>query len=100
MKKGVWMTVIDEVCRMETYLSNGSPDGTYFYHANHQGTVYTVTDETGKVKERYEYDEYGNVRSTTGEDGVMATGYVSAIGNSFLFQGRRYDPEINRPVFV
>ncbi len=45
---------------------------------------------TGAIVERYEYDVYGEVAIFDGSDNSLTT---SAIGNPYLFTGRRYDAE-------
>ncbi len=54
------------------------------------GSITEVTDESGAVVERYQYDVYGAV---TIYDGSWVTLTASAIGNPYLFTGRRFDPE-------
>jgi RHS repeat-associated protein len=64
---------------------------TYYFHRDVVGSVVAVTDEAGLVVEQYAYDAYGRplVRDA---DGVVLDG--SAIGNPYMFTGRRYEPEI------
>jgi RHS repeat-associated protein len=52
--------------------------------------VAEVTDATGAPAERYTYDVYGVPRIFDGSGTPLA---ASAIGNPYLFTGRRYDPE-------
>ncbi|MFC1524959.1 RHS repeat-associated core domain-containing protein [Planctomycetota bacterium] len=75
---------IDEVLTMDRNSE------TYYYHENSLGSIYAVTTGTGGVAERYSYDAYGNV---TFMDANYNTIPQSAIGNDYLFTGRRYDPE-------
>lgn len=49
-----------------------------------------ITGATGELVERYEYDVYGEVAIFDGNNNPLAT---SAIGNPYLFTGRRFDPE-------
>ena len=49
-----------------------------------------VTDGGGATVERYEYDDYGRPEFS---DGAGAPIPDSAIGNPYLFTGRRLDPE-------
>ncbi|MBD3360709.1 hypothetical protein GF366_02825 [Candidatus Peregrinibacteria bacterium] len=88
-KRYTYGTTIDEVCQVEVFT--GDNPGTYYYHSNHQGTIYTITDSDGYIFEQYEYDEYGNIRSI--KDGETNEIDGSQIGNEYMFQGRRYDPE-------
>ena len=56
---------------------------TYFYHTDALGSVIAITDSTGNVVQRYEYDSFGNI--------------VSMLDPNFLqpysYTGREYDPE-------
>ncbi len=63
---------------------------TYYYHRDALGSVTEVSDATGAIVERYEYDVYGEVSIFDGSDNSLTT---SAIGNPYLFTGRRFDPE-------
>ena len=49
-----------------------------------------VTDACGLVVERYEYGDYGEPNFFDSSGGSIG---ASAIGNPYLFTGRRYDPE-------
>jgi len=62
----------------------------YFYHADDLYNVMAVSDNTGVVVERYEYQDYGRPSMSTAGGGSIAQ---SAIANPFLFTGRRFDPE-------
>ncbi|MCP3922332.1 MAG: hypothetical protein GY714_07095, partial [Desulfobacterales bacterium] len=63
---------------------------TYYYHRDALGSITEVSDSDGDIVERYEYDVYGEVTIYDSSD-VITT--ASAIGNPYLFTGRRYDPE-------
>ena len=84
---------------LATYLiGNGIDDmikmnrkgNDYFYHTNHLGSVMAVSDRSGTVQERYEYDPFGKVSFYNGV-GTQLT--KSAIGNEVLFTGRSYNAE-------
>jgi RHS repeat-associated protein len=75
---------IDEVLNMQ----RGSE--VYYYHTDDLFNVMAVTDAIGAVVERYEYQDYGEPSFFDGS-GSTVTG--SAIGNPYLYTGRRYDPE-------
>jgi RHS repeat-associated protein len=75
---------IDEPLTLER---NGQ---TYYYHRDALGSVTELSDSSGDIVERYEYDVYGAV---TIYDGGWITHTVSAAGNPYLFTGRRFDPE-------
>lgn len=75
---------IDEPLTMER---GGS---TYTYHRDVLGSITEVTNTSGSLVERYEYDVYGTA-SIFDSSGTPLT--ASAIGNPYLFTARRYDPE-------
>lgn len=54
---------------------------TFFYHQNTLWSVAAITDNAADVVERYTYDAYGCVTTT------------STIGNPYLFTGRQLDEE-------
>lgn len=75
---------VDDVLQMK----RGS--NTYYYHKNHLGSVVALTDGSGNLVERYEYDPYGKPFFFDAYDNALEQ---SAIGNSILFTGRDYDYE-------
>jgi RHS repeat-associated protein len=82
---------IDEVLVMDVNTDPGTDNDCtdaggskrYLFCENNNWNVLALTDETGTVKERYEYDPYGAVTVTVDDSS----------GNPYRFQGRRYDPE-------
>jgi RHS repeat-associated protein len=84
---------IDEVLIMTRYKSGcgRDKDKAYYYHENALGSIYAVTNDKGKVVERYEYTVYGEV-TITGPAGKGKRNH-STIGNRFMFTGREYDSE-------
>ena len=75
---------IDEPLTMER---GGS---VYFYHRDGLGSVTELSDDSGNLVERYEYDVYGAPTIFDSNDTEQTE---SAIGNPYLFTGRRFDPE-------
>jgi RHS repeat-associated protein len=63
---------------------------TLFYHQDGLGSVSALTDETGKLVERYLYDVYGAATVVDGT-GALVTG--SLVGNRFLYTGREWIAE-------
>lgn len=55
--------------------------GTYYYHADHVGSIVALSDSAGGMAETYAYDPFGQVRS------------APATGNNLLFTGRVFEPE-------
>ncbi len=62
----------------------------YFHHADDLGNVVAVTDPNGVVVERYEYGDFGRPEYFDGSGNSLSG---SAIGNPWLFNGRRFDVE-------
>lgn len=75
---------IDDLIKMNR---NGSD---YFYYTNHLGSVMAITDRSGEIVERYEYDPFGKVSFYNGSGTALMK---SAIGNEVLFTGRSYNAE-------
>lgn len=61
-----------------------------FFHADDQNTVWAVTDASGAVVERYDYEDFGRSR-VLDPSGAPRAG--SALGNRWRFTGRELDPE-------
>lgn len=80
----VYGNYVDEVLSMH----RGGID--HFYHSDDMYNIMAVTNSTGNVVERYEYGDYGEPEII---DTFGATLPASAIGNPYLFNGRRYDDE-------
>lgn len=57
---------------------------TFWYHLDGLGSTMALTDESGKVRNRYGYDEYGNLQSGTTEE----------IFNRFTFTGQAWDGSV------
>ncbi len=98
---------LNEALVMDRNLGGGSTatgpgDQRLFYYGNSLGSVYALTDNTGKIVEAYQYDAYG--RQTIIDPGpsgsvvfgpgdVVTAGGLSLVANPFLFTGMRLDPE-------
>ncbi len=65
---------------------------TYYFHPDDQGNVLALTDSSGNVVERYDYDDYGAVTFLT-SDGTPTSATSSSVGNVYLFGGLRFDAE-------
>ncbi len=55
---------------------------SFFYQADHQGSVTQITDAAGFVVNSYEYDSYGRIEAS-----------IEGIANPFTYTGREEDPE-------
>jgi RHS repeat-associated protein len=72
----------DEILQME----RGGQ--TYYYHSDFRGNVVAITNGMGAVVEQYKYDPYGTP-FIFDAGGTPRTS--SAIGNTFLYKGKKYD---------
>jgi RHS repeat-associated protein len=81
----VYGTGLDEVLAM---AGGGS---TYYYHIDGLGSVKEITDSTGSTVEKYQHEVYGQPYITDTLDNPLSE---SAIGNSYMFAGRRLDRDI------
>lgn len=63
---------------------------TYYYHANHLGSVMALTDSQGHTAERIEYDAFGTPSFFDASGSAL---FASAINNNILFTGREWDAE-------
>ena len=88
----LWGNYIDEaLLKVDTHgtVAAADDDDHYYLHDHLYSTV-AVLDDASNVEERYEYDAYGKA---TIYDANFTERTASAIGNAYLFTGRRLDPE-------
>jgi RHS repeat-associated protein len=75
------------VQRVYTYglnrISQSQASGTSFYGYDGHGSVRLLTDATGAVTDRYDYDAFGNIISQAG-----------ATPNVYLYSGEQNDPNL------
>jgi RHS repeat-associated protein len=86
-------------------LNDGIGNDRHFYHANTLYHVYGLTEETGVLREGYQYEVYGrHTLVEPGGNGVFDSPWGSVddvfsldkrpqSGNPWLFTGQRFDPE-------
>ena len=55
---------------------------SFFYQADHRGSVRKITNSSGLVVNSYDYDAYGNIEAS-----------VEGIANPFTYTGRERDAE-------
>jgi len=67
---------------------SGAPEDLYFHHDS-AGSVVLLTDSTGAVVERYDYEDHGRV---TVRDSFGNPIPASLVGNDRLFHGHTLDP--------
>jgi RHS repeat-associated protein len=98
---------LDEPLAMDSDLDGdgsvtSAADQRLYFHQNAQLSVFALTDITGKPVEGYQYDPYGrpivytpgpNGTLDWGGDDVVTPGGASALGNTYLYTGRRFEPE-------
>ncbi len=80
----VYGPYVDDVIQME----RGGQ--TYYHHADDRYSVNVLSNGQGEVVERYDYAPYGGPSIRDGDGEPLAE---SGVGNAYLFQGRRFDPE-------
>ncbi len=90
----VWGPGIDELLQQQT------PTATYYSHENGIGSVCALTDQTGAVVERYQYDPFGNATVTlngnTGNRYRFHTAYSDAETGLIHMRNRAYHPGLGR----
>ncbi len=77
----------------------GTNAGNYFYTRDHLGSIREVTDGSGAVRARYDFDAYGRRTKLAGDmeaDFGFAGMFWSAEANLSLTHFRAYDPELGR----
>jgi len=81
LRKYIYGPCTDEpICMIEA--TTGSYTGTYYYHYDALGSVVALTNSSGNTVQVYEYDVYGQARSSDPDH-----------PNRFLFTGREFDKE-------
>ncbi len=81
----VWGGYIDEPLTMRRGTTN------HFYHSDDLGNVMALSNSSGAIVERYEYDDYGRLLNPVSLAPISST--PSPLGNPYFFQGHRYDTE-------
>jgi|GEM_PF-5248350 len=79
---------------------DGQTETRYYYHYDGLGSVIALSNINGDIVEAYSYDVFGTptIYTAAGSDGQWrtsddTTANASAIGNPYMFTGRRYDDE-------
>jgi YD repeat-containing protein len=88
----VYGLYIDEALNMQRDVDGNGDAEDYYYHTDDLYNVMVTTDTTGVV-ERYEYGDYGQPQILDA-NGNPINATRSLIDNSYLFTGRRHDPEL------
>jgi RHS repeat-associated protein len=90
LKQYIYGNGIDEILRMDK--NENGVMVHYYFHTNAINSTTAVTDQNGNIIERYSYDIYGMPIIKNANGDVISQ---SAIGNEYMFHGRRYDKETN-----
>jgi RHS repeat-associated protein len=80
-------------------LESGPNAGKYFYTRDHLGSIRELTDGSGNVRARYDYDPFGRSTRLTGdvEGDFGFTGLFRASETGLaIARFRAYDPELGR----
>ena len=73
----------DDIIRGHQALAKRTEDGSYYYYIyNGHGDVVMLVDESGNVKNSYQYDAWGKITNET-----------ETIPNSIKYAGEYYDAE-------
>jgi len=89
VRKFIYGPGIDEPIIM---IAKGTPDQYYYYHFDGLGSVVALSDNTGTIVERYEYDVYGDT-TVCNVSGTPRAPNASIYDNPYMFTGRRFDAE-------
>ncbi len=89
-KQYVYGAGIDEIFNVK--ILTGDKAGDYYYHTDGIGSITAITDKDGNIVERVKYGIYG-IPTILDKDGNEIA--ESTIGNTYMFQGRRYEKSLN-----
>ena len=95
-RRGTSTRPIQSETTLSTYSTAGGGSWTagsatdLYYLTDANNNVTAVTDSSGNVLERYDYDAYGHVTVYTPT--WTGTGSLSAVGNDRFFAGMQLDP--------
>jgi RHS repeat-associated protein len=73
---------------------------TYWYHVDILGSTVAMTDESGKVRNTYAYDDFGRLQAGTAEEifnRYTFTGQAwDASAGLYFYKARYYNPQVGR----
>jgi RHS repeat-associated protein len=91
-RKFIYAEYVDEPVLMVNV--SGETETKYYYHANNLYSVAALTTRAGAVSERYAYTAYGKPLFFDGSGNLLSPQPSgSALGNPYMYTGRRLDPE-------
>ncbi|HZN07688.1 MAG TPA: RHS repeat-associated core domain-containing protein [Pyrinomonadaceae bacterium] len=76
--------------RLDGILNMQRANHDFYFHVDDQGSVTAVTDDAGKVVERYRYEDFGEPSIFDSGGNLLRE---SRLRNPYLFTGQRYDQE-------
>ncbi len=85
---GPW---IDEPLEYTDIAAN--PDKFYYYHEDHLGSIRTIADDQGGIKESYRYSEWGETATYDASFAAVSDPDVSPIGNRWALTGRQLEED-------
>ena len=80
-------------------LVSGANPGSYYYTTDHLGSIREMTDVTGAIRARYDYDAFGRRTKLTGDldTDLGFDGYYTHVPSGLEFAAlRAYDPNLGR----
>ena len=63
---GIWSYAYNTENMLTSATKQGHLRASFTYHANHQGSIIALSNQTGSVTEQHSYDSYGNSDDLTG----------------------------------
>lgn len=73
---------------------------TYYYHADGLGSIIAITDSSGRVVQRYEYDSFGQITYVQDQNFVQPYTYTGREYDTesglYYYRARYYDAKIGR----
>jgi RHS repeat-associated protein len=92
-------TVTRRYYRQGEQRIGGTDAGLYYYTRDYLGSIREMTDSTGVLRARYDYDPFGNTTKVAGDlngDFGYTGHYRHAASNLYLAPYRAYDPSTGR----
>lgn len=99
LRRYVYGSGIDEpVCMINV---DGQAETVYYYHFDGLGSVRGLSDESGEIVEKYEYDVFGKLTATEGTESTENPYYFTARRldsetSLYYYRARYYAPNIGR----
>ena len=88
LRKYIYGDYIDEPLAL--IVVDEQTETWYYCHFNGLGSIIALSDENNDLVESYSYNVFGSLTIYDGDGNEIS---ASAIGNPYMFTGRRYDEE-------